>query len=103
METFHEMYFDGAVDFKGDCLEAMEYRHDWAAFRFTMSLYKFFLTGMIPEVIMHTRSQGIIISLFTLAYILYISTSTNTLQTRNKSGTIMTVAMTSMAGSLVLA
>ncbi|EEH04389.1 sphingolipid C9-methyltransferase [Histoplasma capsulatum G186AR] len=57
METFHEMYFDGAVDFKGDCLEAMEYRHDWAAFRFTMSLYKFFLTGMIPEVIMHTRSQ----------------------------------------------
>ncbi|KAK2787988.1 Sphingolipid C9-methyltransferase 2 [Onygenales sp. PD_12] len=57
METFHEMYFDGAVDFKGDCLEALEYRHDWAAFRFTMSLYKYFLTGMLPEVIMHTRSQ----------------------------------------------
>ncbi|EEH18675.2 hypothetical protein PABG_07735 [Paracoccidioides brasiliensis Pb03] len=57
METFHDLYFDGAVDFKGDCLDVMEYRHDWAAFRFTMSLYKFFLTGMIPEVIMHTRSQ----------------------------------------------
>jgi hypothetical protein len=58
METFHEMYFDGDVDFKGDCLEALEYRHDWASFRFTISLIKFFLFGMIPEVIMHTRSQG---------------------------------------------
>jgi hypothetical protein len=58
METFHEMYFDGAVDFKGDCLDVMEYRHDWAHFGFTLSLFKFFLTGMIPEVIMHTRSQG---------------------------------------------
>ncbi|GAB7345228.1 hypothetical protein MBLNU457_3602t1 [Dothideomycetes sp. NU457] len=57
METFHEMYFDGLVDFKGDALEVMEYRHDWANFRFTMSLFWFFLTGMMPEVIMHTRSQ----------------------------------------------
>ncbi|MCJ1485214.1 Sphingolipid C9-methyltransferase 2 [Schaereria dolodes] len=57
METFHEMYFDGAVDFKGDALEVMEYRHDWANFRFTLSLFRFFFTGMIPEVIMHTRSQ----------------------------------------------
>jgi hypothetical protein len=58
METFHEMYFDGDVDFNGDCLEVLEYRHDWASFRFTISLFKFFLTGMMPEVIMHTRSQG---------------------------------------------
>ncbi|MCJ1339982.1 Sphingolipid C9-methyltransferase 2 [Bachmanniomyces sp. S44760] len=57
METFHEMYFDGAVDFKGDALDVMEYRHDWANFKFTFSLFRFFLTGMIPEVIMHTRSQ----------------------------------------------
>ncbi|KIX95063.1 uncharacterized protein Z520_09373 [Fonsecaea multimorphosa CBS 102226] len=57
METFHEMYFDQKVSFKGDCLEAMEYRHDWASFRFTLSLFRFFFTGMIPEVIMHTRSQ----------------------------------------------
>ncbi|KFG82040.1 cyclopropane-fatty-acyl-phospholipid synthase [Metarhizium anisopliae] len=57
METFHEMYFDGDVDFKGDCLEIMEYRHDWASFRFTIGLIKFFLLGMIPELIMHTRSQ----------------------------------------------
>ena len=58
LETFHEMYFDGLVDFKGDALEIMEYRHDWASFRFTISLFRFFLTGMMPEVIMHTRSQG---------------------------------------------
>lgn len=57
METFHEMYFDGDVDFNGDCLEVMEYRHDWASFRFTIGLIKFFLLGMVPEVIMHTRSQ----------------------------------------------
>ncbi|RDW68495.1 hypothetical protein BP5796_09152 [Coleophoma crateriformis] len=57
METFHEMYFAGEVDFNGDCLEVMEYRHDWASFRFTFSLFRFFLLGMMPEVIMHTRSQ----------------------------------------------
>lgn len=57
METFHEMYFAGDVSFNGDALEVMEYRHDWANFRFTLSLFWFFLTGMMPEVIMHTRSQ----------------------------------------------
>ena len=58
METFHEMYFNQEVDFKGDALEIMEYRHDWSSFRFTLSLFWFFFTGMMPEVIMHTRSQG---------------------------------------------
>lgn len=58
METFHEMYFDGKVDFRGDALEVMEFRHDWASFRFTWGLFWYFLTGMMPEVIMHTRSQG---------------------------------------------
>ncbi|ETI23782.1 hypothetical protein G647_05588 [Cladophialophora carrionii CBS 160.54] len=57
METFHEMYFDQKVSFKGDCLEALEYRHDWASFKFTLSLFYFFFTGMIPEVLLHTRSQ----------------------------------------------
>ncbi|KAI1854549.1 hypothetical protein JX265_007580 [Neoarthrinium moseri] len=57
LETFYEMYFDGDVDFNGDCLEALEYRHDWASFRFTWGLCKFFLFGMMPEVIMHSRSQ----------------------------------------------
>jgi hypothetical protein len=58
LETFHEMYFAGDVSFKGDCLEILEYRHDWATFEFTYSLFKYFLTGMMPEVLMHTRSQG---------------------------------------------
>lgn len=58
METFHEKYFAGEVDVQGDMLEVLEYRHDWANFRFTLSLFWFFLTGMMPEVIMHTRSQG---------------------------------------------
>lgn len=57
METFHELYFDGKVSFKGDALDMMEYRHDWACFSFTLSLFKFFLTGMVPEVILHSRSQ----------------------------------------------
>ena len=58
METFHEMYFAGDVDFNGDALENMEYRHDWASFRFTVGLFWFFLTGMVPEMITHSRSQG---------------------------------------------
>ncbi|AAS54107.1 AFR735Wp [Eremothecium gossypii ATCC 10895] len=57
METFHELYFANKVSFNGDALEILEYRHDWAEFSFTLSLFRFFLLGMIPEMIMHTRSQ----------------------------------------------
>lgn len=57
METFHEMFFAGKVSFKGDALETLEFRHDWASFRFTLSLFKYFLFGMIPEVLIHSRSQ----------------------------------------------
>ena len=41
MQKFHDAYFDGKVEFKGDVLEVMEYRHDWASFEFTyeVSLY----------------------------------------------------------------
>lgn len=58
MWTFFEMYFEGKVDFNGDCLEILEYRHDWATFNFTFGLFKFFFLRMMPEVILHTRSQG---------------------------------------------
>jgi cyclopropane fatty-acyl-phospholipid synthase-like methyltransferase len=68
METFHEMYFNSEVDVKGDMLDVLEYRHDWSSFRFTISLYWFFLTGMMPEVIMHTRSQGNVPSSFYLYF-----------------------------------
>ncbi|KKA29724.1 hypothetical protein TD95_003811 [Thielaviopsis punctulata] len=57
METFLEMYFDGDVEFNGDCLEVMEWRHDWCNYRFTWGMLKFVFTGLLPEAIMHTRSQ----------------------------------------------
>ncbi|KAF2013631.1 S-adenosyl-L-methionine-dependent methyltransferase [Aaosphaeria arxii CBS 175.79] len=57
METFYEKYFDGDVEFVGDALDVLELRHDWCNFRFTFGLIKHFLFGMIPELIMHTRSQ----------------------------------------------
>ncbi|KAJ5411560.1 uncharacterized protein N7487_005919 [Penicillium crustosum] len=57
MEVFYEKYFNGEVDFKGDALECLEYRHDWANFKFTTGLFKHFLFGFIPEMLMHTRSQ----------------------------------------------
>ncbi|KAI8578478.1 hypothetical protein K450DRAFT_247034 [Umbelopsis ramanniana AG] len=57
METFFEAYFDGKIDFKGDALDIMEARHDWAAFRFTMGQFKFFLTQWIPETLWHSRKQ----------------------------------------------
>lgn len=107
METFHEMYFDGDVDFNGDCLEVMELRHDWANFRFTIGLIKYFFLGMIPELIMHTRSQGkfsclaagrAVTSLPVPLLIVHASR-----QTRSKSVTTTTGAMTSTHGSWALA
>ena len=38
MQVFHDAYFDGKVEFKGDVLEVMEYRHDWASFEFTLEV-----------------------------------------------------------------
>jgi hypothetical protein len=97
METFYEMYFDGDVDFNGDCLEVMEYRHEWASFRFTIGLIKFFLLGMIPELIMHTRSQG---KLSRPKGIEHSSlTSVSLLQMKSRSAITTIVAMTSTAGS----
>jgi hypothetical protein len=58
IDTFQEMYFNGDVEFKGDCLEVLEYRHDWANFRFTYRLFTYFLLSFIPEMILHTKSQG---------------------------------------------
>ncbi len=57
METFYEAYFQGKVSFKGDALDVLEYCHDWASFKFTIGLFRYFLLDMIPEVIMHTKSQ----------------------------------------------
>lgn len=51
-------YFNGDVEFKGDTLKFLEFGHDWTSFRFAMELIRCFLTLMIPELIIHTRSEG---------------------------------------------
>jgi hypothetical protein len=66
IDTFQTMYFNGDLEFKGDCLEVLEYRHDWASFHFTLNIFKFFLFSFVPEMILHTRSQGKIRSINTL-------------------------------------
>ncbi|KUM61282.1 hypothetical protein ACN42_g5814 [Penicillium freii] len=57
MQTFCELYLDGAVDFNGDCLDIMEYRHDWAHFGFTWDLFKFIFLTFARDVLFHTKSQ----------------------------------------------
>ncbi|KAF2652090.1 S-adenosyl-L-methionine-dependent methyltransferase [Lophiostoma macrostomum CBS 122681] len=57
METFYEMYFDQKVNVRGDMLAVLELRHDWCNFRFTLGLINHFLTGMLPEMIVHSKSQ----------------------------------------------
>ncbi|CAI7585869.1 unnamed protein product [Penicillium bialowiezense] len=57
MQTFCEMYLNGAVDFNGDCLDVMEYRHDWAHFGFTWDLFKFIFLTFARDVLFHTKSQ----------------------------------------------
>jgi hypothetical protein len=58
IETFQEKYFDGEIELNGDMLEVLEWRHDWSKPRFTLGLIKHFLFGFLPEMIMHSRSQG---------------------------------------------
>jgi sphingolipid C9-methyltransferase len=75
MQIFHDAYFDGKIDFNGisllvplgilfdrhrhvgDVLDTLEARHDWAKMVFTPELFKYVLTQMIPEIIVHSESQ----------------------------------------------
>ncbi|KAL2865265.1 S-adenosyl-L-methionine-dependent methyltransferase [Aspergillus lucknowensis] len=57
MQTFAEMYLDGHVDFNGDVLDVLEYRHDWASFAFTWDLFKFIIFTFFIDVIFHTKAQ----------------------------------------------
>jgi cyclopropane-fatty-acyl-phospholipid synthase len=57
LQTFCEMYLDGLVDFNGDCLDVMEYRHDWSSFRFTWQLFKYIVFTFGRDVLFHTKSQ----------------------------------------------
>ncbi|CCO36060.1 putative fatty acid methyltransferase [Rhizoctonia solani AG-1 IB] len=57
MQIFHDAYFEGKVDFKGDVLDTMEWRHDWAEFKMTPELFKYVFTVLIPDVVVHSHSQ----------------------------------------------
>jgi len=57
MERFYELYFDGKINIRGDMLDVLENRHDWAKFNFTFGHFKFFLQNLLPEAVFHTRSQ----------------------------------------------
>ncbi|OCH85321.1 sphingolipid C9-methyltransferase [Obba rivulosa] len=57
MQIFHDAYFEGKIDFNGDVLEVMEQRHDWAKMVFTPELFKYVFTQLVPEVIVHSKSQ----------------------------------------------
>ncbi|ESU15403.1 hypothetical protein FGSG_08005 [Fusarium graminearum PH-1] len=50
METFMRKYFDGDADFNGDVLEVLEYRHDWASFRFTWELFRYIIVNFVTDV-----------------------------------------------------
>ncbi|SCZ88480.1 BZ3500_MvSof-1268-A1-R1_Chr2-1g04438 [Microbotryum saponariae] len=57
VQTFYDAYFAGKIDLKGDMLELLEQRHDWASFEFTWDLLKYVLTVLIPDVVWHSPSQ----------------------------------------------
>ncbi|PLW37457.1 hypothetical protein PCANC_02750 [Puccinia coronata f. sp. avenae] len=57
MQVWHDAYFEGKIEIKRDMMELLEYRHDWAAFHMTPELFKYVVTRLIPEVILHTTSQ----------------------------------------------
>ncbi|KDN46959.1 S-adenosyl-L-methionine-dependent methyltransferase [Tilletiaria anomala UBC 951] len=57
MQVFHDAYFEGKIDIKGDMLDVLEYRWDWAEMRFTLELFKYVIFKLIPDVLMHTAKQ----------------------------------------------
>ncbi|KAM0501710.1 hypothetical protein ACHAQF_003230 [Verticillium nonalfalfae] len=57
MRTFYDKYFDGDVDFNGDALDIMEYRHDWATFNFTWPVFQYVFLTFAVDVLFHSRKQ----------------------------------------------
>ncbi|KAF8193018.1 sphingolipid C9-methyltransferase [Pholiota molesta] len=57
MQVFHDAYFEGKIDFNGDVLDVLEQRHDWAKMNFTLEMFKYVFTVLIPEVVVHSQSQ----------------------------------------------
>ncbi|KAL1411822.1 hypothetical protein Q8F55_002789 [Vanrija albida] len=57
MQIFHDAYFDGKIDFNGDVLDVMEYRHDWSRFELTADNFRYVLFNLVPDVIIHSQDQ----------------------------------------------
>ncbi|KAF8305110.1 cyclopropane fatty acid synthase domain-containing protein [Clavulina sp. PMI_390] len=57
MQIWYDAYFDGKIDIKGDMLDTLEYRWDWASFGFTVDLFKYVFLNLIPDVVLHTQKQ----------------------------------------------
>ncbi|KAJ7832206.1 sphingolipid C9-methyltransferase [Mycena leptocephala] len=57
MQIFHDAYFEGKIDFKGDVLEILEQRHDWAKFTFTYELFRYVFLDFLPELIKQVRDH----------------------------------------------
>ncbi|KAH8914477.1 S-adenosyl-L-methionine-dependent methyltransferase [Atractiella rhizophila] len=56
-QVLHDAYFEGKLDFKGDCLDVLEYRHDFVSFPMTWKLLEYVLKNLIPDVLFHTSEQ----------------------------------------------
>lgn len=57
MQIFWDAYIDGKIEVKGDLLDVLEYRWDWAAMHFTPELFRYVLFKMLPDVLMHSSRQ----------------------------------------------
>ncbi|KAM0746247.1 S-adenosyl-L-methionine-dependent methyltransferase [Meredithblackwellia eburnea MCA 4105] len=57
LQVFYDSYMEGKIEVKGDLLDILEYRHDWAVFTMTWNLLKYVLTTLIPDVVIHDIKQ----------------------------------------------
>lgn len=56
MAVFQDAWIAGKVDFKGDMLDVLEHRHEWANFHLTWSHFKFVISKMLPVMAFHSKS-----------------------------------------------
>lgn len=57
LQDFSDMYINGDVEFNGDVLDTLEYRHDWSHFALTWAFMKFLFGTFARDVLMHSREQ----------------------------------------------
>ncbi|KIY66324.1 sphingolipid C9-methyltransferase [Cylindrobasidium torrendii FP15055 ss-10] len=57
IQVFHDAYFDGKIDIKGDVLETLDHRLDFTKMVFTPELFRYVFMNLIPDVLSHSRDQ----------------------------------------------